>query len=157
MTGRSARQRLTSDETGEISRLGTNLRDARVAAKLSQRALGRLTDTSPTYISHVESGMIVGISVLKVVTLAKPLGVSASQLLGELPPEILALTAEEDSRKETNRRKRTEWLERRAAKEAGIESSAPPARGRPSKKADHSPTLAPKAKAKPRRKKPSTK
>jgi len=134
MTGRPPRQCLTSEETEEINRLGSNLRDARVAAKLSQRGLGRLTDTSPTYISRVESGLIAGISVLKVVMLAKPLGVSASQLLGKLPKEILKETEKEDCRKIENRRKRNEWLERRAAKDLGVEPIAPPARGRPSQK-----------------------
>lgn len=117
MTGRPQRPRLTPDEAQEILRLGSNLRLARLAAGLSQRALGRLTATNPTYLSNVEKGGVVGISVLKVSVLAKALGLSGSQLMGELPEETKVRAGEETARRALNRKRHEEYLKRREEKE----------------------------------------
>ena len=36
--------------------IGNRIREARIAAKLSQATLAELADTSPQYISHIENG-----------------------------------------------------------------------------------------------------
>lgn len=133
MIGRPQRPRLAPDEAREIQRLGANLRIARMAAGLSQRALGRLTNTNPTYISNVEKGGVAGISVLKVSILAKALGLTGSQLMGNLPTDTRRKADEEEARRELNRQRHADYLRRKAIKDEE-EVSAAPASGKAPKR-----------------------
>lgn len=67
----------------EVNRaFGQLIRDARLAAELSQESLAAACEVHPTYISHLERGRSSP-SLEVICALADALGVSAGALVGE--------------------------------------------------------------------------
>lgn len=60
--------------------IGNRIREARIAAKLSQATLAELADTSPQYISHIENGRKKA-SLSSLVSIASALDISIDILL----------------------------------------------------------------------------
>ncbi|HEX7125044.1 MAG TPA: helix-turn-helix transcriptional regulator [Thermodesulfobacteriota bacterium] len=65
-------------------RFGARVRTLRLALGLSQEALGFRADLHRTYVSDIERGRR-NPSLLQVLKLARALGVSVGQLVGEAP------------------------------------------------------------------------
>jgi transcriptional regulator with XRE-family HTH domain len=63
-----------------LERLGTNVRVARAAARMTQERVGLEGGIHRTHVSQIENGQL-NVAVLNLVQLARTLGTTASELL----------------------------------------------------------------------------